>query len=112
MKKHSRLLWLILCLPLLFSCTPQEQESTEEFRMTATVTAIGEKIEVNVIEGSYGASGPYWVITGSGTAYRDKNGTKKNRGDIAVGDTVTIVYSGQVMMSFPPQIVAKEVIIH
>lgn len=111
MKKHMRLLLALLCLPLLFSCrgegTPAGTEG--DFQMLATVVAIGEKIEVEVISGPYDASGPYWVITGEETCYRDAEGKRIGRGDLAVGDRVEITYGGQVMMSYPPQIVATAI---
>ncbi|MBO7292446.1 MAG: hypothetical protein J6V07_00760 [Clostridia bacterium] len=111
MKKYMHLLLALLCLPLLFSCqgetTPTGTEG--DFKMTATVVAIGEKIEVEVISGPYDASGPYWVITGEDTHYRDRNGNKIGRDDLAVGDRVEITYGGQVMMSYPPQIVATTI---
>ncbi len=95
----------------MFACGDGRGDDTtaaigEAFTMTATVTAIGDKIEVNVSEGPYGAEGPYWVITGEATSYFDKNGNAIGRKALAVGDTVEITYSGQVMMSYPPQIAA------
>ena len=107
MKHTARLLLALLALPLLAGCGGEG--SHEEFVMSATVTALGEKIEVEVLSGPYGASGPYWVITGGSTAYRGKDGKPITRGEIAVGDTVEISYGGQVMMSYPPQIVARAI---
>ena len=108
MKKYMRMLLALLCLPLLFSCGKEAAPTDTEvdFKMTATVVAVGDKIEVEVISGPYGASGPYWVITGEQTRYRDRDGGKLGRGDLAVGDRIEISYGGQVMMSYPPQIVA------
>ena len=116
MKKYTRILCLLLALPLLFACGGGDGEDTEagadetaEYGMRAKITAIGEKIEVDVSEGPYGAEGPYWVITSDSTAYRNASGEAITRADLAVGDTVEIVYGGQVMMSYPPQIVAMRI---
>ena len=79
-----------------------------DFKMTATVNEIGEKIAVDVIESEY-TSGIHWVITPNATEYFDKNGNAIFRSDIKPGDTVEILYSGQVMMSYPPQIVAARI---
>jgi hypothetical protein len=77
--------------------------------MTATVTSVGEKIGVNVIEAPYGNSGPFWVITSGNTEFIDESGNSVSKCDIKVGNTVEITYGGQVMMSYPPQIVAYAV---
>ncbi len=113
MKKYTRILWLLLALPLLFACGAgdgngdgTETGAAPEFTMTAKITAIGERIEVTVIEAPHGNTGPFWVITGEATAYRGKNGEAIAREALSVGDTVEITYGGQVMMSYPPQIVA------
>jgi len=113
MKRYIRLLPLLLCLPLLFACGDGQSAATEasgdSFTMTAKITAIGDKIEVDVSEGPYGAEGIYWVNAGDETSYFDKNGTKIKREDLKVGDTVEITYGGQVAMSLPPQIFAASI---
>jgi hypothetical protein len=98
---------LALVLPCLLAtgCS----ESAESVKMTARVTAIGDKIEVEVIESEY-FSGPFFIITGDGTEYT-KNGIKIGRDGIKVGDTVEIYYSGQVMLSYPPQVAARKIIV-
>ena len=78
--------------------------------MTAEIVKIEEKIEVTVLESPV-AEGPYLVITGEQTVYRNAKGKSVTRDDLAVGDTVCIAYSGQVMMSYPPQIVALSITI-
>ena len=96
---------LVLVLPCLLATGCSESEDV--VKMTARVTAIGDKIEVEVIESEY-TSGPYHVITSGDTVFQ-KNGIKINRDGIKVGDTVEIYYSGQVMLSYPPQIVAHKI---
>ena len=98
----------------LFSCTKAEDPKTDPtpepdgVAMTATVKSVGDRIEVDVVESEY-TSGVHWVITSESTLYLDKSGAAISRSDIRAGDTVKIIYSGQVMMSLPPQIVALSI---
>ncbi|MBQ9802063.1 MAG: hypothetical protein IJW51_03210 [Clostridia bacterium] len=110
---------ILLCTLLLFSllalcaCEEKPEETPPpdgSVHMTATIKGMGEKIEVEVLESDY-ASGIYLVITGEQTAYLDSEGNTLSRTDLSVGDTVEIFYSGQVMMSLPPQIVAAKIIV-
>ena len=72
------------------------------------VTAIEYRVVVDVIEAPY-TSGVHWVITNDDTKFIGLDGRAITRGDLAVGDVVEITYSGQVMMSYPPQIVAQSI---
>ena len=78
------------------------------FYMTATVVDTGEKIEVEVIESPFGMTGPFLVITSPETVYLNAENREIARNEIRVGDKVQITYGGQVMLSYPPQIVAYE----
>ncbi len=96
----------------LFSCAPADKSNGEGWdgvTMTATVTAIGEKLEVEVTDSEY-TFGTHWVITDV-TRFYDKRGSEISKNDITVGDSVKIYYNGQVMLSYPPQIVAAKIII-
>ena len=112
-KKLLSLCLACLALTPLFSCfdgagEPEGYTPSDAFSMKATVERIGDRIEVNVTEAEY-AEGPYWVITSDATVYLDRDGNAIARSDLKVGDTIEIFYSGQVMMSYPPQIVAKKI---
>ena len=48
-------------------------------------------------------------ITSDSTVFCNSDGKKIKKSDLSVGDTVEIFYSGQVMMSYPPQIVAAKI---
>ena len=112
--KKLILLSLLLLLPLLLlSCdeaeTPEEEPPANTgVQMTAKILAMGDKIEVEVLESPY-ADGVYHVITSDATTYLNKDGQTIAKSDLALGDTVIISYSGQVMMSIPPQIVATKI---
>ena len=131
MKKFlSVLLILVLTLALLISCTPNENKSEEEggdaigkpvphsdggddeerFYLVGEVTALRDCIEINVIEGEY-AYGIYWVLASDETNIFDQNGNQIALDNIKIGDTVEVIYTGQVMLSYPPQIVPIEVIL-
>ncbi len=94
----------------LSSCSSASSDNNGRIKMKATVDEIGEKILVSVLESEY-TSGPHLVITSDNTEYFDKSGKKIQRSDLALGDTVTVYYNGQVMLSYPPQIVAHKIIL-
>ena len=106
-KKWMCLLLLLLALPLLLSVSAPHA-SEPRVRMTARITALGERIAVEVIESPY-TFGPHLVHTPPETLYRSSDGEAIDRTALAVGDVVEISYSGQVMLSYPPQIVAVEI---
>lgn len=91
---------------MLFSCSHGSRPG-DSVAMTATVTALGERLEVEVTESEY-TFGTFWVIT-TDTLFYDKEGNQITKDDIKVGDSVKILYSGQVMLSYPPQIVAAKI---
>ena len=119
MKNIIKFAIAILTLSLLISCTSSTGGENSggsgkgdgtSFVLKAIVQSINEKIEVEVIESDY-AFGPYWVITSEQTDFEGRDGMKISRDEINVGDTVEITYSGQVMMSYPPQIVAHKIVV-
>ena len=80
----------------------------DEFVLKAVVKAVKNgTVEAEVIESDY-AFGVYWILTPS-TKYYNKNGSQITRQSITVGETVEISYSGQTMLSFPPQVVAYQI---
>ena len=109
----------ILSVTALFSCNigagstgvNEHLDTTpnDSVRMTARIDEIGEKITVTVLESEY-TTGIHWVITHEQTKYTSENGATTSRDDLQVGDTVEIFYNGQVMMSYPPQIVAWKIV--
>ena len=76
--------------------------------MTAKITDVDEKITVEVLESDY-TSGTHLVITSDSTIFLGKNGNEISRSDLKENDVVEISYSGQVMLSYPPQIVALQI---
>ena len=108
-KKILALVIAILTL-LLAGCQGVDATPiTGDFNLKAIVknTDDSKRIEVEVIESDY-AYGIYIVHT-ENAAFIDADGNAIKRSDIKVGDTVEINYGGQVMMSYPPQIVALKI---
>lgn len=102
---------LLLALTLASCGSIQEAvQSMGGVKMTAKITDVSDgNVMVEVIEGEYDASGPYLVRINSETLICDANGNKISLFFLKVGDTVEITYGGQVMLSYPPQIVAKAI---
>lgn len=104
MRRLIVLLFIILSTPFLQNSRQEENMNEYKFYMTATITNIDEKISVNVISGEF-AYGDYLIITGDDTQYSGVSSKEQ----LQVGDTIKITYGGQVMMSYPPQVVAKNI---
>jgi hypothetical protein len=110
MKKIVFITSILLMLALLCACEISEEEKNMEgAKMIAVIKSIGDTIEVEAIEGDYGASGIYWVRISSDTVFADENNNRIFKSTLKVGDTIEITYNGQVMLSYPPQINAKKI---
>lgn len=105
MKKFA-ILTIIICSIFNISCV----NTGEDFKMIAEVINLGEKIEVEVLESDV-AYGNYLVIISNETDFKTIIGEKIEKQDLNVGDIIEIYYGGQVMMSYPPQIVAKKIVL-
>ena len=111
MKKTTFIAALILCSLGLSSCIYKSSEDKigDSVRMIALIDNIGEYVEVTVLESEY-TFGQHWVITPKETKFFDENGVAISREQLKAGDKVEILYSGQVMLSYPPKIVARKII--
>ena len=65
-------------------------------------------IEVEIIDSQI-AFGKYLVLVDVATVYQDSEGNEITRDDLKVDDVIEISFSGQVMMSLPPQIYAQKI---
>ena len=65
-------------------------------------------MEVEIIDSEI-AFGKYIVLINGQTAFYDKDGKAINREEILADSVIEIVFGGQVMNSYPPQISAKRV---
>ena len=86
----------------------QLQDGEVAFRGKVTSVSDKRHIEMEIIDSEI-AFGTYWVIVDESTKFFDTNGNEISRTDVKIDDTIEVVFSGQVMNSFPPQIFAKRV---
>lgn len=86
----------------------QLSEGEAVFKARVTATDNDRLIEAEIIDSDI-AFGLYWVLTSDLTSYYGPDGQAIERKDISIGNTIEIVFSGQVMMSYPPQIAAKRI---
>lgn len=127
MKITALIIMTALALLLFAGCGAQEAESspdndsqganteqtparTDGFTMIATVKSVGDRVEVDVISAEY-ASGIFHIIVGENTQIYSAEGREITKQDIKAGDTVEITYNGQIMLSYPPQVVALKIVI-
>ncbi len=108
MKKF--LIYILILTTLLFSLTSCKKEDNMEnnnaqVQMVAKVLENDGTLLVDVIKSEY-AYGNYIILTNDNTLFYNSNGGKITKLDLTVGDRVKISYSGQVMLSYPPQVVA------
>ena len=88
----------------------EEKNENGEFFFKAKITSLDERnyIHVEVFDSEV-AFGPYRVIVGEVTKYFDKDGNSISITDLKVGDSIEIIFNGQVMTSNPPQIAALRI---
>lgn len=111
MKKAILILIIFIMLLLVVTSCESNREVTsiEGVKMTAIIKNLDGKIEVEVVDGEYGASGIYWLNVSSDTVIADENDNSILKSNLKVGDVVEITYDGKVMLSYPPQIVALKI---
>ena len=119
MKKRYILLGLFALALFLGGCETKSDNrdqndlpasaETNTVTMEATVTEVGERLLVEVTKSEY-TCGPHVVLINDGTVIEDTNGNAISSESLQVGDKLTILYSGQVMLSYPPQIVALHIL--
>ena len=90
--------------------TDRSAEKTDGYVMIANVKSVGDRVEVDVISAEY-ASGIFHIIVGENTRMYSADGKEITKQDIKAGDTVEITYNGQVMLSYPPQVVALKIVV-
>lgn len=86
----------------------ENEAGEDEFFLEGIVKDNEEHLEIEVINSDY-AFGIYWVLISPETKIYSENGDAISIKDIEKGDVLKIVYGGQVMLSYPPQIVAHKI---
>ena len=116
MRKTALIIFLALALCIFCSCEKAENadnantETPSEYTLVGTVTAKNTRIELYADETEI-MSGPYSVIINDQTEFCYANGASATLDSVEIGDRVEITYNGQVMLSYPAQIVAQRVVI-
>lgn len=87
----------------------EDDNVSEKIKMTAKIINISDVLEVEVIEDPYN-SGIFHVHVGNDTKITS-DGKNISTSELAVGDEIEIYYSGQVMLSYPPQINARKIVV-
>ena len=90
----------------------EERNADGEFFYRGIVTAVDNKyyIAMEIVDSNV-AFGVYHVLVGDQTVFINSDGATISRDQIKVGDTIEVVFSGQVMLSMPPQIAAQKIIL-
>ena len=90
----------------------EERNADGEFFFRGVVKSVDNKyyISMEIIDSNV-AFGIYHVNVDAGTKYVSAEGNGISRDDIKVGDTIEVIFSGQVMLSMPPQIYAQKIIL-
>ncbi len=107
MRGFVRFLTLLLAVPFLLTiggCANESNPQGEEYVLTGRILAIGDKIEIDITSGEY-AYGIYHIIYTS-AEISDRDGNHISISSLKTGDEIRVIYGGQVMMSYPPQVAA------
>lgn len=107
MKRTLLFILLLLALPTI--AMAGDGTIGTKVKMTAVILSVGDGLSVEVTDSEY-TFGVHTVIVGEATKYVDSCGKKISYEDLKVGDRVEIFYNGQVMMSYPPKIVARKIV--
>lgn len=116
MSKKIIAIAILMMTLLMAGCQPTEGGGNEEknergdyvFKGEVTDLSNYRHIEMEIIDSNI-AFGTYHALTDNGTLYFDNEGNAITRDDIKVGDVIEVVFSGQVMQSFPPKIYAQKI---
>lgn len=108
MNDKLKRLCLLVIAPLML-CAGCGGQSEDGHVMQAKITAThAERIEVEILSDKYN-TGEMWVILTDSTVITNKSGERLKLSALSVGDKMEIVYNGQVMLSYPAQIVGKKI---
>lgn len=118
MKRIILILTLALSLTLFMTAckgddgdnsTDEEGDMSEFVVMKARILNIGDRIEVDVIDDQYNSGIFHVIVSSEVKIFKSGNEIEKNA--LQVGDEIEIYYSGQVMLSYPPQIAARRIVV-
>ncbi len=119
MKRIIKSILMLLSISLLVGCAVSAsanekgrsgEQGGETYRIKAAVNRVsGERIEATVTEDNEDAFGVYHILLSDKTELLGKDGNRITLAGVKAGDVIEAVYNGQVMRSYPPQIVALKI---
>ncbi len=105
----KKLLTIILILTIsIFTLGGCNKAQGSKVTMEAKILNVNNNLLVEVTKSEY-AFGEYVLLLNDATKYYNKNGNAISKQNLAVGDIIKVEYSGQVMLSIPPQVVAHKI---
>lgn len=121
MKRIIKSIVILLSVSLLVGCavgasadTGKKGRNSENegnaYKIKAVVNKVSEeRIEATVTEDSEDAFGLYHILLSEKTTFFDSDNQSITLADIKENDIIEVEYNGQVMRSYPPQIVALKI---
>lgn len=98
------------CKPDTKNDIPSEKNPDGDYAFKGVVTSLDNDryIEMEIVDSDI-AFGIYWVLLSENTVFVNREGLPSDRDMLELGDKIEVTFSGQVMMSFPPQISAWKI---
>ncbi len=95
----------------IFNGDKEVDLSNVKVEMVAQILEINDTILVEIKKSDY-LMGKCIIILHEDILYLSSNGSKISKSHLKVGDIIKISYGGQVMLSYPPQVVAYKIAIN
>ncbi len=106
----KRIIIAFIVLISIFSLGGCKKMENSTVYMEARILEVNNTLLVSVTKSEY-AFGDYILHISNETKIYNKEGRQIAKTDLLVGDNIMVEYSGQVMLSIPPQVVAHKIAI-
>ena len=111
MKKINLIFLFLICFAVLISCNEEDYDiGGGSACLVGEVTAVNGGIDIIAEETEF-TSGPYHILVNDNTKFVFENGQNASIADVKAGNKIEIIFNGQVMLSYPPQIAAQKIVI-
>ena len=116
MKRINLIFLVFLCFAVLISCKEDYDVGGVGDIGGGSACLVGEVTAVNggidiIAEETEFTSGPYHILVNDNTKFVFENGQNASISDVKAGNKIEIIFNGQVMLSYPPQIAAQKIVI-
>ena len=105
----KRLIIVFVILISILTCGGCGKMENSNVFMEARILEVNDTLLVSVTKSEY-AFGDYILHIGNCEIY-NKEGKQITKADLSASDNIMVEYSGQVMLSIPPQVVAHKITI-